>query len=186
MKTWLAAPAMSAALLTVLFTWAVAQPPREEPPWEGPLWGAPRPQPVLIDDVDREAQKKAPTRQRPPRIHERGRAHAVKEVDSGTNRLTLIDDVDRDAQKRAAMQRALKAMDRGPVGRYAVSACDKRALLVDTVTGKTWILCPSGTARPSGVVWMPVERIDDAEALRRKPRREESRDNAAEDKQSKR
>jgi len=176
MKPRLVVLAISAALLTVLATWAVAQLPREEPPWEGPLWGSPRPQPVLIDDVDREAQTRAPTRQRPPRVHDRRRARSVNEVDRGTNRLILIDDVDKEAQQRAAMQRALKAAEGGPVGRYAVAACDKRALLVDTVTGRTWILSPSGTARPSGVVWMPIERIDDAEALRRKPRREEPRD----------
>ena len=181
MKTRLVALAVSAALLTAMATWAFAQPSPGGAWWERP----PRPDTSLIDDVDRETQQRALTRQLQRRVHDRRGPHAVGEVLPGTNRMFLIDDVDREAQQRAAMQRALKATEGGPVGRYAVSACDKRALLVDTVTGKTWILSPSATARPSGVVWLPIERIDDEKALPRKPRREESRANAAEGQQSK-
>jgi hypothetical protein len=93
------------------------------------------------------------------------------------DRLFLIDDVDKEAQReaareraaqhRAARQAALKQTEAGPVGRYALSSSEKCSLLVDTVTGKTWLLCPSAGGRPCDAAWLPIERIDDRErALR--------------------
>jgi hypothetical protein len=90
------------------------------------------------------------------------------------NRMTLIDDVDRDAQRDGAAKEArkpnivrrielapIRRTDLGPAGRYAVAASQQCTVLLDTMTGKTWLLCSPADGNPAGAVWLPTRRIDD-------------------------
>ncbi|MHC4400007.1 MAG: hypothetical protein ACYTG0_10030 [Planctomycetota bacterium] len=107
-----------------------------------------------------------------------------------TDRMILIDDVDRDAQRKAGAKRpvkriqpgpaaravkplAVKRIDAGPVGRYLVSASDGHTILLDTVTGKTWLLLMSPGRRHALPAWAPIDRIDDREEAIRWMRQQE-------------
>ncbi|MFH1921369.1 MAG: hypothetical protein ABIP48_16010 [Planctomycetota bacterium] len=162
MKASLTAFIVLVTVLVAMGPWASGQILLDGGPWEGRF----RDDTTLIDDVDPASQQRAPTRQLQPPLGDPRQPHpALKDI-RGRHRLILIDDVDREAQRRAAeeraaRQRAVGQLDSGPVGRYAVAASDKCTVLVDTMTGQTWMLSSSATARPSDAVWLPIKRIDD-------------------------
>jgi hypothetical protein len=109
-----------------------------------------------------------------PRIDRGPRAVPPLSDRQAIDRMTLIDDVDRDAQRKFAAKEAqkpnivrrielgpIRRTDLGPAGRYAVAASEQCTVLLDTVTGKTWLLCPPADGNPAGAVWIPTRRIDD-------------------------
>jgi hypothetical protein len=61
----------------------------------------------------------------------------------------------------------------GPVGRYAVTAMDSTAVMLDTATGKTWVLT-EGADKGEPPAWLPTVRIDgDEEAAKWRLRQRE-------------
>ena len=82
-------------------------------------------------------------------------------IDDVDPRQVQIEIIDRDDEHKPPRVRAVKPIERGPVGRYAVEEADDWTLLVDTMTGKTWALCPAASGRPADAVWLPIRRIDD-------------------------
>ncbi|HUT95179.1 MAG TPA: hypothetical protein VMY37_37345 [Thermoguttaceae bacterium] len=96
-----------------------------------------------------------PSRGRPS---QRPNSFLIDDVDP---RRVQIEIIDRDDEHRTPKVRAVKPIERGPVGRYAVEEADGCTLLVDTMTGKTWALCPATSGRPADAVWLPIRRIDD-------------------------
>ena len=154
----------TAALLAAVAAWAAEQPrstPRADKP-AGRVAVDERPRPtglpslpdagdthrlILIDDVDKEAQRKAAQREarRKAAEQEAGKPKAVRRVEG----------------------RPVRRLDIGQVGRYAVAASEECMILVDTTTGKTWLLCPSASGNPAEAAWLPIQRIDHTEeALR--------------------
>jgi hypothetical protein len=89
---------------------------------------------ILIDDVDKEAQRKA--------------AQPQGAEPNVVRRIEL-----------APLRRA----DLGFVGRYAVTASGQCTVLADTMTGETWLLCPAANGNPAHAAWLPIQRIDSRE-----------------------
>lgn len=58
-----------------------------------------------------------------------------------------------------AQKPADEAKPAGPVGRYAVSPIGNTAVVLDTATGKAWVLAASAAdSEPSA--WLPTIRLD--------------------------
>jgi len=92
-------------------------------------------------------------------------------IDDVDPRRVRIQTIDRDEGRTPAKVRAVRPIERGAVGRYAVAEGDDCTLLVDTMTGKTWFLCPAASGHPADAAWLPIRRIDDPdEAARRRDR----------------
>ena len=51
------------------------------------------------------------------------------------------------------------------VGRYVVSSVSGSAIMCDSITGQTWVFVPQEEGIPESV-WMPVKRLDTAEAVK--------------------
>jgi len=68
----------------------------------------------------------------------------------------------------AQQSRSGQGKDGKDGGRFAVSAVGDSAILIDAVSGQTWILRHSADKDRSHVasVWLPVERLDAAQAQR--------------------
>src|SRR5262245_17544227 len=65
----------------------------------------------------------------------------------------------------AAKQEALGANPpEAPASRYSVSPAGTTAVLLDTASGKTWVLQHSAVGEP---VWVPARRLDTADEVRR-------------------
>lgn len=52
-----------------------------------------------------------------------------------------------------------EAKPAGPAGRYTVSPAGDTAILIDTATGRAWVLTPSAV-RSEASAWLPTLRID--------------------------
>src|SRR5262249_33264257 len=73
----------------------------------------------------------------------------------------------------AAKQEALGAKPaEAPASRYSVSPAGTTAVLLDTASGKTWVLQHSAVGEP---VWVPARRLDTADEVRRWQELEEVR-----------
>ena len=108
-------------------------------------------------------------------------------IDDVDPRRVQIQIIDRDDGQTPPKVRAIKPLERGPVGRYAVEERDDCTLLVDTMTGKTWILCPAPSGHPADAVWLPIRRIDDKdEASLWKDHQEELKEKATKRREGKR
>src|SRR5262249_29891079 len=59
-----------------------------------------------------------------------------------------------------------------PAGRYSVSPAGTTAVLLDTASGKTWVLRHAAVGEP---VWVPARRLDTADEVRRWQELEEVR-----------
>jgi hypothetical protein len=87
--------------------------------------------------------------------------HETYLIDDVDPRRVQIEIIDRGDAEKPPKVRAVKPIERGPVGRYAVEEADELTLLVDTTTGSTWVLCLAASGHPSDAVWLPIRRIDD-------------------------
>ena len=87
--------------------------------------------------------------------------HETYLIDDVDPRRVQIEIIDREDEHKPPKVRAVKPIERGPVGRYAVEEADDWTLLVDTMTGKTWALCLAASGCPADAVWLPIRRIDD-------------------------
>jgi hypothetical protein len=131
-----------------------------------------------------ERQSQLNRRRRPALLPAAQRTYLIDDADL---RRVQIETIDRDDAEKPPKVRALKPIERGPVGRYAVEQADALTLLVDTVTGSTWVLCLAASGRPSDAVWLPMRRIDDKdEASLWKDHQEELKEEASKREQRKR
>ena len=108
-------------------------------------------------------------------------------IDDVDPRRVQIRRIDPDDGRTPSNVRAVKPIQRGPVGRYAVAEGDDCTLLVDTMTGNTWILCPAASGHPGDAAWLPIRRIDDPdEASRWRNRQKEQKEKRPERRERKR
>jgi hypothetical protein len=86
-----------------------------------------------------------------------------------------------------AQQEPLKESrdDRAASSRYAVVRVDKGALLVDTVTGKTWAWVVSSPGQRPGV-WAPIRRLESDKEFQRWLDREQQQGRATADRERQR
>jgi len=68
--------------------------------------------------------------------------------------LSLINDMPPERARQLQGKTAI-----GPPGRYSIASTGEGAILLDTLTGKTWILRPS-SAHGAEEAWFLLERID--------------------------
>ena len=159
MKKRLAVSIVLAAAFVAVATWAFGQRVKVPPKGEIVSEGKVLPQVEVFREgqqVPRRKQRRVTTGEFLEPAYE---PFLIDDVDP-SRRVPVPQTESRD-QPRPPKVRAVRALERGPVGRYAVAASEELMVLVDTTTGSTWVLCPAASGCPADAVWLPIRRIDD-------------------------